>query len=100
VLAKRTARKPVFERPPEQSDYVAIWNAHETPAEPLRANLARPRPSGRLPTRLREHVTQPVLLWLNWDFMPRVVPLLDPFARRRTRRERSVANGRLFRRLD
>jgi hypothetical protein len=29
VLARRTAEVPLFSRPPQQSDYVAIWNEHQ-----------------------------------------------------------------------
>lgn len=29
VLARKTATVPIFSRPPQQSDYVAIWNEHQ-----------------------------------------------------------------------
>jgi hypothetical protein len=100
VLAKRTARRSVFEAPPAQSDYVRIWEASRAPAETGPARPALPRLRRSLPRRLREHVVQPVLLWLQWDAIPRLLPLLDPLARQRNRRDQSLANRRLFRRTD
>lgn len=100
VQAKHIDDKPVFEAPPEQSDYVSVWAAHEAAPEPAPPKMTLPRVRRHLPPRVRNQVVQPVLLWLRWDGVPRVLPLLDPFARRRNRRDRSVANRRLFRRID
>jgi hypothetical protein len=100
VQAERTARKRVFEAPPVQSDYVRAWDAHEAQAETAPTKSVFPRLHRRLPPRVREQVTQPVLLWLQWDGIPRLLPFLDPLARRRNRRERSLANRRLFKRID
>jgi hypothetical protein len=50
IIARRTERKPIFARPPQQSDYVARWNGAD-PAAP--AAPAGPRP---LPIRLAKLV--------------------------------------------
>lgn len=100
VQAKRMARKSVFERPPEQSDYLGLWDAHEAVVEGQRANARHRQLRRHLPPQLRARVTQPLLLWLQWRGSPRLLPLLDPLARRRGRRVRSLANQRLFKRVD
>jgi hypothetical protein len=100
VQAKRVARKPVFEPAPEQSDYLTVWDAHVEPTEPRPAGSGSSRLRARLPPRLRNELVQPALLWLQWDAMPRLMLLLDPFARTRTRRARSLSNERVFRRID
>lgn len=96
VQAMRTSRKSVFASSPKQSDYVRLWDAHDAPAQTA-AEMVPPRLRGRLPF---ERVLQPALLWLRWDGLPRLLPLLDPLAGRRSRRERSLANRRLFTRID
>jgi SAM-dependent methyltransferase len=100
VQARRIARKPVFEPAPEQSDYLTLWDSRVASKEPLPANPPSRRLRNRLPPRVRNELVQPALLWLQWDAMPRLIPLLDPFARRRTRRERALSNPRLFGRID
>lgn len=100
VQAKRTARKPVFETPPEQSDYLSAWAAHEALPEAAPARTVFHRLRRHVPPRVREQLVQPVLLWWQWDAIPRLLPLLDPLARRRSRRERSLTNERFFRRID
>jgi SAM-dependent methyltransferase len=99
VQARRIARRAIFETPPEQSDYLTMWDAHEaasTEPESSGALSARERLSSRLPVQR----FQPALLWLRWDGIPRLLPLLDPLARIRSRRARSLSNRRWFRRVD
>ena len=67
VQAKRTDHKPVFEAPPQQSDYVSIWDAHEAAPEPAPAKSVLLGARRHLPPRVRNQVVQPVLLWLRWD---------------------------------
>lgn len=101
VQAKRTAVTSVFKTPPEQSDYLTLWGVHEASkgAAPANAPPAL-RLRKLLPPSMRNQLVQPALLWLQWDAIPRLMPLLDPFARRRNRRERSLSNRRSFKRID
>lgn len=100
VQARRTARKPVFEMPPKQSDYLTLWDAHKDSTQAAPADNASRRLRNRLPPQVRNELVQPALLWLQWDAIPGLMPLLDPFARRRSRRRRSLSNRRLFGRID
>lgn len=100
VQAKRTSRKPVFESSPQESDYVSLWEANEAALVPASAPAPKPTPAPTALIRLRRRLPESVRLWLRWEGIPRIMPLLDPVAGRRDRRRRSVANQRLFRRLD
>src|SRR5580698_4586880 len=51
IIARRTVRKPIFERAPQQSDYLARWTPEETP--PAAASLGGARP---LPIRFAKAV--------------------------------------------
>lgn len=62
VQAKRTGSKPVFEEPPQQSDYVSAWDAHEAAPEPAPARPVLPRVRRHLPARLRNQVAAGVAL--------------------------------------
>jgi hypothetical protein len=99
VQAARTARTSVFRSPPAQSDYVRLWDAGEAPAEMAAAKMV-PARLGQLPPHVCERVGLPVLLWLRWGGMPRLMRLLDPVAGPRNRRDRSLSNRRPFTPID
>jgi hypothetical protein len=105
VQAKRIARSSIFRLYPQQSDYEAEWRIHQTTevsAEPVgrREGVLHLLAHKYVPPSIRARVIQPFLLCFEWDLLPRVVTLLDPFWRRRVLRERSLSNGRWFRRVD
>jgi SAM-dependent methyltransferase len=99
VQARRIARVPIFQTPPEQSDYLKLWSADEPQVEGSPVRDRAVGLSDRLPPRAKAELAEPVLLWVRWEGLPRLLPLLDPFARLRNRRARSLANRRLFRRI-
>ncbi len=76
VIARRTASKPIFERPPQQSDYLARWE--DAPADDAQAGASVERP---LPIRLaKAALPSPVRRALRWAFerVPRPRPTFDP----------------------
>jgi len=74
VMAKRTEVRPLFENPPQQSDYATLWNTQtqgSAQATGLAAELWR-----ALPQRARDAIKQ--ILWSGRD--PRFFRRMDPAA--------------------
>lgn len=85
VLAQKTAEVPIFARPPQQSDYVAVWNEHQKKT----AGIETGRSS--LIQRLRVAVNPYWPYWLRY-WKSRFVYL-------RKEGRHSLSNTRQFRRL-
>lgn len=84
VQARRVRGGEVFERWPQQSDYVAAW-------------AAAPVRGGRAGLLLRRHLTPARRATLTLDVLPALLPLLDPLRHRREARRRSLRNRRFYR---
>jgi hypothetical protein len=65
MIAQRTAVKPIFERTPQQSDYLARWDPEPTPAPATAAPAKRPLPIRIAKTGLPFGVRQSIVRrWL------------------------------------
>jgi hypothetical protein len=90
VLARRVSRQPVLEKPPQQSDYVPLWQQGAPACAP--AGTARgQRLVAWLRSRLSESVCKQVI--------PKLAILADPFRVWRDRRRNSFANRRKYGRV-
>ncbi len=86
VIARKTARTAIFERIPQQSDYVALWNQHEAV---LSTNTKRAK-SGR----------RPLIIRIAKTLLP---PRLRAWTRRAFKRSEPKRRGfdpRFFERMD
>ena len=90
VLARKNNTTVLFQRSPQQSDYLELW-ASDSPANPLGQSNAGERLVKWLTARLPEG------LWR--DVLPRLLALADPCRLRRFRRRHSFANRTCYRRV-
>jgi SAM-dependent methyltransferase len=88
VLARKTAEVPIFARPPQQSDYAAVWNEHQE-KEKITPGIETGRPS--FFRRLRAAVNPYWPFWLRY--------LKSRLIVWRTEGRPSLSNTRQFRRL-
>jgi hypothetical protein len=92
VQARRTRAVAPLARPPQQSDYTALWQG---PAS--RAEAASPRADG-IRALFRRHAGGAVQMVVALDLLPRLRALIDPLQRCRVARARSFGNRRFYRR--
>lgn len=87
ILARRTARQPLFAKTPQQSDYVPQWK-QGAPSSPTDGSVVGRSLVTWLRARLPESVSKEVL--------PRLALMLDPLRVLRNRRRNSFANRRNY----
>lgn len=88
VLANKVARTPIFEKTPQQSDYVPQWESGKALADPLRQTSF----GGKVVQWLRSHLSEN--FYREW--LPRLARFVDPFRLWRFRRSRSFSNRKCF----
>jgi SAM-dependent methyltransferase len=87
VQARRVRAAPALAQTVQQSDYTRLWTAQ----------APRPGAPGPVRTRFRRHAPPGLMMAVSLDLLPRLRALLDPLARRRVARERSLSNDRFYR---
>jgi hypothetical protein len=81
VIAQRTAIQPIFQSPPQQSDYVATWEANSESPTDAPVSPTSPKPEKRFLDPLRKIIS-------NWK------------TRRFRKRTHSLSNREFFKPLD
>jgi hypothetical protein len=92
VQARRVEAVEPLARPPQQSDYEPLWQAG-------RVDLAATGPQGPLRSLFRRAASPARMMEVNLELLPRLHRVVDPFARRRIARRRSLRNRRFYRPL-
>lgn len=96
VLARRTARGPIFATSPQQSDYAATWDRHE---DEDHREPRTPRRKHSIPwLHLARALPPEVRLAVGLDALPVLLGLARPLLLRQDARPRSLRNPRFFRR--
>jgi hypothetical protein len=90
VLARRVAKKPIFQKTPQQSDYVPLWQ-QDAPPNPTVGT----RTGNRLVAWLRASLPESVCK----EVIPRLAILVDPFRLWKDRRRHSFRNRQNYRRV-
>lgn len=94
VQARRLRRTPIFMTPPQQSDYVTVWDNHtESGTEGSRSA------SRRLRSWVKQNVSPKLLLHIGYYWLPRLFRSLRPFGYSRVTRQQSLRNKELYRRI-
>jgi SAM-dependent methyltransferase len=93
VEARRVADVEPLAQPPQQSDYEPLWRRPGSAAGPIPESEAGP-----LRAAFRRLVPPEARMAIALDLAPRLLPVLDPFRRLRTARQRSFRNRRHYRR--
>ena len=82
VIAIRVARNPVFKSPPQQSDYVAIWNQHKSPED---ESISSAENESKLVKFIKNHIPDNLKMLLlqlkrrlNSGFSPRFFKPINP----------------------
>lgn len=99
VQARKVADRPLFERPPMQSDYVMHWGEGGQGAEEQGATSATAPRELSLRERLGERLPIELLLQLKWDLLPGLLRRTRPWRPAQEARLRSFANPSWFRRV-
>jgi hypothetical protein len=92
VLAKKLEHRPIFEKVPQQSDYVPQWQAGKGVEDPFRQTSFGSKVVNWLRSRFSETFYR--------EGLPRLAGLADPFRRWRFRRSRSFQNRVFYRQAD
>ena len=100
IIAQRVRVVPIFERMPQQSDYVALWEEDATQNSVPAGKRTETDSAGENAHPLKQRLSAGALLHLRMHLIDRILRGIDPFHFRKLSKNYTFANSKIFREID